>query len=257
MVKGLELFRDWFAGFEDCYALIGGAACDLWMGERGLDFRATKDLDIVLAFENERPAFGKKLWAFVKQGGYKGYQAGEALSNFYRFHKPRTAGFPVKLELCARRPFNAPAHLRFIRIPLGQDVSSLSAIILDSDYYDLVLNNGHRVEGVPTVTGSCLIPLKAKAWLNLSANKAAGGQVDMHDLDKHRSDVFRLLLSLAPEEKTTLVNAIRADLRNFIDRLPPGSPAWASIRDSLASNNLTLPSPEEAINRFKALNGLE
>ena len=32
MVKGLELFRNWFAGFEDCYVLIGGTACDLWMG---------------------------------------------------------------------------------------------------------------------------------------------------------------------------------------------------------------------------------
>lgn len=37
------------------------------MGERGLDFRATKDLDIVLAFENQRPDFGKKLWSFVKE----------------------------------------------------------------------------------------------------------------------------------------------------------------------------------------------
>jgi hypothetical protein len=81
--------------------------------------------------------------------------------------------------------------------------------------------------------------------------------LDTHDINKHRSDVFRLLLSLAPEEKVILVDAIRADLRNFIDRLPPESPAWASIRASLASNNFTLPPPEEAIKRFQDIHGLE
>ena len=38
MVKGLDVFRDWFNGFESCYTLIGGAACDLWMGDRDLGF---------------------------------------------------------------------------------------------------------------------------------------------------------------------------------------------------------------------------
>jgi hypothetical protein len=61
MVAGLEYFRDWFAGFEDCYTLIGGAACDLWMGERGFEFRATGDLDIVLVFDGQRPDFVTRL----------------------------------------------------------------------------------------------------------------------------------------------------------------------------------------------------
>ncbi len=51
MVKGLELFREHFREYTDRYVLIGGAACDLAMGEAGLDFRATKDLDIVLCVE--------------------------------------------------------------------------------------------------------------------------------------------------------------------------------------------------------------
>lgn len=48
MVVGLPRFRAHFAGFEDCFILIGGAACDLWLGDLGLPFRATKDLDLVL-----------------------------------------------------------------------------------------------------------------------------------------------------------------------------------------------------------------
>ena len=51
MVKGLDLFREHFRSYADRYVLIGGAACDLAMGEAGLDFRATKDLDIVLCLE--------------------------------------------------------------------------------------------------------------------------------------------------------------------------------------------------------------
>jgi excisionase family DNA binding protein len=48
MVNGLEYFLSHFSGFESHFILIGGTACDLWMGSVGLPFRATKDLDIVL-----------------------------------------------------------------------------------------------------------------------------------------------------------------------------------------------------------------
>ena len=43
MVKGLDRFREYFAGHEDGYALIGGAAGDILFGEAGLPFRATND----------------------------------------------------------------------------------------------------------------------------------------------------------------------------------------------------------------------
>ena len=51
MVKGIDQFRAHFEGFNDRYVLIGGAACYLAMEEAGLDFRVTKDLDIVLCVE--------------------------------------------------------------------------------------------------------------------------------------------------------------------------------------------------------------
>jgi len=51
MVKGLELFKKHFTPFKHTYALIGGVACMLSMEKAGLDFRATKDLDIVLFVE--------------------------------------------------------------------------------------------------------------------------------------------------------------------------------------------------------------
>lgn len=59
MVKGLDIFRAWFADHADQYILIGGMAASLAMEEAGLDFRATKDLDVVLHVEALTPAFGE------------------------------------------------------------------------------------------------------------------------------------------------------------------------------------------------------
>lgn len=57
MVAGLDKFREHFADYQDQYLLIGGAAAWLLLDEAGLDARATKDLDIVLAIEVLDPRF--------------------------------------------------------------------------------------------------------------------------------------------------------------------------------------------------------
>ena len=51
MVTGIESFKEWFKGSEEQYAAIGGTACDILMTEEGLDFRATKDIDLVLIID--------------------------------------------------------------------------------------------------------------------------------------------------------------------------------------------------------------
>ena len=42
MVDGIESFKAKFKGYEDCYTVIGGAACDILMTEADIDFRQTK-----------------------------------------------------------------------------------------------------------------------------------------------------------------------------------------------------------------------
>ena len=71
MVKGLEIFKEFFRDFQDQYVLIGGAACDIVFQEADLPFRATKDLDMVLIIEALSPAFGQRFWDFVGAGGYE------------------------------------------------------------------------------------------------------------------------------------------------------------------------------------------
>ena len=105
MVRGLNIFREHFAGLQDQYVLIGGTAATLAMAEAGLEFRATKDLDIVLHMEALTPAFGAAIWAFVDRGAYEIRQASETGKPIlYRFQKPASAGFPTMIELFCRAP---------------------------------------------------------------------------------------------------------------------------------------------------------
>ena len=105
MVRGLDIFRTHFAGHADQYVLIGGTAATLAMEGADLEFRATKDLDIVLHIEALRPEFGAVFWSFVEAGGYEVRQASvSGKPVFYRFQKPADPRFPAMLELFGRAP---------------------------------------------------------------------------------------------------------------------------------------------------------
>lgn len=38
-VIGLDDFAKYFEGYEDCYTIIGGAACEILMSQTPVDFR--------------------------------------------------------------------------------------------------------------------------------------------------------------------------------------------------------------------------
>lgn len=221
MVKGLETFRDYFAAYADRYVIIGGTACDLAMNDAGLEFRATKDIDVVLCLETIDAAFGHAFWSFVKAGAYESMQAQENERKFFRFARPRVDGFPAMIELFSRVPdiFAADVAGRLTPIPIDDDVSSLSAILLDSEYYNWIHAGRTLIEGLPVVRPEHLIPLKAKAWLDLTERDAAGQHVDSKDIRKHRNDVFRLYAIVDPEHDTRPPLAIRSDMNQFIQKM--------------------------------------
>lgn len=254
MVEGLTMFRDRFRGLDDCYVLIGGTACDLWMGERALDFRATKDLDMVLVVEALRPQFFRVFWQFVKDAGYAGFSGGQTPRNFYRFKHPNQAGFPWMLELFSRRALELPAGAHLSPIPAGEDLSSLSAILMEDDYYRLVVDSRRMVEGISAVPAGCLIALKARAWLDLTARKVAGDpQVSESDIKKHRNDVFRLLVTLAPADRFAVPDRVRNHLRAFAARFPAGAGEWAAIGQAVDN----LPEPSALLGQLRNVFMLE
>lgn len=218
MVRGLDIFREFFAPHSGEYVLIGGTAASLAMEEAGLEFRSTKDLDIVLYVEAVGPDFGKAFWSFVEAGGYEIRESSAGKPIFYRFQKPSAENFPVMLELFSRAPSGielaAGSHLT--PIPLDEKISSLSAILLDDDYYRFVMNQRKESGGLSWVGAECLIPLKAKAWLDLRERRESGENVDSKAVRKHRNDVVQLSQLLAPAKRVTLVPKIYGHLSRFL-----------------------------------------
>ena len=220
MVRGLDLFREYFAVHSDQFVLIGGTAATLAMEEVGLEFRATKDLDIVLHIEALNAAFGGVFWKFVEEGGYEIRQASATgRPVFYRFQKPTDEHFPFMLELFCRAPdgikLAAGSHLT--PIPLDEAVASLSAILLDDEYYAFIMAGRKESDGLPWVGEDRLIPLKATAWLELNARKDNGEKVDAKDIRKHANDAIRLSQLLAPGSRFPLAERIAGDLNRFLD----------------------------------------
>ena len=99
MVLGFDSFKKWFEGYDDQFVIIGGTACDILMSEDGQDFRATKDIDMVLIVESLTPDFGRRFWEYVKEGGYQHKNKSSGEPQFYRFTNPGKPGFPTCVNL--------------------------------------------------------------------------------------------------------------------------------------------------------------
>ncbi len=221
MIVGLEKFAAHFADYQDRYILIGGAAVWLVLDDAGIAPRATKDLDIVLCLEVLDPEFGARFWEFIKAGEYELQEKNEGVKSFYRFQKPVQPGYPVMLELFSRMPDISilGEDSQLAPIPIGEDISSLSAILLDENYYDFLHQHKREINGVSIVGEECLIPMKARAWLDLTKRKANGERVDNKTIRKHRSDVLRLYQILPPELHIELPKSIQNDLREFLEAI--------------------------------------
>jgi len=223
MVRGIDSFRDWFQGYEDQYAIIGGTACDLLMTDEGLDFRATKDIDLVLIVESVDAAFVKRFWEYVVAAGYEHRNKSTGESQFYRFTNPQSRDYPTMIELFARRPdaIALPEDAVLTPLPIGEEISSLSAILLNEDYYGFLKQGRVRISNVTILDAPYLIPFKAKAWIDLSDRKAAGEQVDSKNIRKHKNDVFRLteLLDQDQQALAFLPDTVKNDMLEFIERM--------------------------------------
>lgn len=220
-ITGLDLFAERFADHKDKYVLIGGSACFLNLGEIGVDFRATKDLDIVLIVDVDTldADFAKCLWEFIHNAGYEIQQKSTGKPIFYRFAKPQDKTYPYMLELFSRRLENLSlqneSHLS--PIPVEDNLTSLSAILINDDYYNLVLKYKKDEKGFSFVTVEALIPLKAKAYLDLRERKNKGEEIDKKDIKKHKNDVFRIVQLLSDDSAITVSEAVRNDLLEFIE----------------------------------------
>ena len=201
--------------------LIGGAACDIAMTAAGLAFRATKDLDIVLYVEALDAAFVRAFWEFVRMGGYEVQEKSTGEKQFYRFQKPTNANYPFMLELFSRQPdvLQVADGSHLTPLPVEEDASSLSAILLDNDYYEFIRAGRQEIDGLPMVGAAQLIALKARAWLDLTERAGRGEQIESKTIKKHKNDVFRLYQILDPTSDPEAPETVKKDIREFISRM--------------------------------------
>ena len=149
MVKGLDTFRKYFEGHKEQYVLIGGTACDILFESNEINFRATRDLDIVLIVETLTQEFGELFWEFIKDGKYRNKATNGGNPQFYRFDKPEDDNYPKMIELFCRSEFElknangiTPIHIEYLIELLKKepfDQNSLKRYMLkNNDIVDLL-----------------------------------------------------------------------------------------------------------------------
>ncbi|MDU8499682.1 hypothetical protein RYB01_10860 [Pseudomonas syringae] len=219
-IRGLDVFGKHFSEYRDHYVLIGGVASWLTMDEAGQSFRATKDLDVVLVIEALNRQFVEAFWSFIRDGKYAIRQVGGIDGDrpiFYRFQNPENESYPVQIELFSRAPegIDHPDNATLTSLPTDESVSSLSAILLNAAYYHFLLEGRQRSGELTFVGADRLIPLKAHAWMDLSARKQAGEKVDSKNIKKHRNDILNLSGQLT-DDVIELPESIQTDMSVFL-----------------------------------------
>lgn len=104
-------------------------------------------------------------------------------------------------------------------LPIDDEISSLSAILLNEAYYELLKTGQIMVDGIPVLSPTCLIPFKAKAWLDLTERKLNGEQIDSKNIKKHKNDVFRLAQLITANTRQFLSPEIEEDMKEFLSEI--------------------------------------
>ena len=189
MVNGFTKFKERFQGFENQYVIIGGTACDLIMENEELPFRATKDVDIVLIVESITAEFGRQFWEYVKEAGYEHLNKSTGNAQFYRFTSPKSKEYPYMIEIFSRNPdfIILEDDAVLTPLPIDDEISSLSAILLNEAYYELL--------------------------------KTGQMMVDSKNIKKHKNDVFRLAQLITANTRQVLSPEIAEDMKKFLSEI--------------------------------------
>lgn len=241
MVGGLDKFREAFSAYSDCFVIIGGTACEEILRETSQRPRTTLDIDIIVITEKMTVAFARAFWQFILEGEYRPgirkSEDGSLKAVLYSFTDGKP-GYPIQIELLSRHndvfSEGMPTHIE--PLPIGEDVSSLSAIILDRPYYDLTVENSFVSNGLRYASPAALMALKARAYLNLLNDRREGRHINSKDIVKHRNDVMKLAATTILDNPTQVSSEIIATVNEFI-RLMKDSLPNQSLQDVLRQDN--------------------
>lgn len=237
MVVGLDKFKEAFADFKDNYVIIGGTACDIVLSDTDMRPRATDDIDMILVVEKMTKEYGDAFWQFIKDGEYKaGKREKDDKTPTYTLYRFTTEkeGYPVKIELLSHHSdmLGEPSGFHIEPIPLSEDLSSLSAIMMDDDNYELTVANSAEQGGVRIATPTTLICLKACAYLNLLNDRANGKHINSKDIKKHKTDVLKLIATASIPEPVAVPQSVYDSVMEYAESIEKELPSQ-SLQDAL------------------------
>ena len=98
-------------------------------------------------------------------------------------------------------------------------IASLSGILLNEDYYRLLLKGRAIISGLSVLRPEYLILFKAKAFLDLKAKRNAGNEVHASEFKKHKKDILRIITEMEVEKIDDLPSSVLEDITEFVSRL--------------------------------------
>ncbi len=134
---------------------------------------------------------------------------------------------------------------------MDEEVSSLSAILLDDSYYAFLHAGKKDLDGLSVLNPENIIPLKARAWLDLAARRAEGEQIDSRHIKKHKLDVFRLYQVIPADTRMELSGAVGTDMTTFLTEMESET---VDLRQ-LGYRRCTLPEVLEGLRNIYGLAG--
>lgn len=122
------------------------------------------------------------------------------------------------MNFFSKKPnYHLETNASIIPIHINDDISSLSAVLLNDDFYDFMLQGRKTINGLSVLSAEYLIPFKMYAWLNLKNKKENGFFVKNTDLKKHKYDVFRLLRIVSLNKVINLQGLVFLKTNEFIE----------------------------------------
>ena len=210
-MQGLRKFKEHFRNYSNHFMIIGGTGCEMLFKNEGLEFRATKDIDIIITTPNLNISekFRKHFYNFLSNGGYQIYKRDEEYHYYYRFESPEEEGFPSMIELFSRAEFKHEEESEDRYMQLDTDINyHLSALIMDDNLFNTVLKNTIEIDNFNLPSPLAMIILKAFAWDELKTRKKKGDRIRSSDIKKHKNDILRLQGLLTEESKITVKKEI-------------------------------------------------
>ncbi|RLA83129.1 MAG: hypothetical protein DRG78_05320 [Epsilonproteobacteria bacterium] len=211
---GLSHFQEYCKEFDEYYVVVGGFATIMLLdNELEGHGKATFDIDLVL-LTTSSIAMSDKIKEYISEGEYEIQKGDKDQYHYYRFIKPKKENFAREIELFTsnENDIKLDENQRIIPIDPEEGLYSLSAIMLDTEYFNMIKNNINRALQAPCTNTQATIMLKMSAFYDL---KDRGDR----KWKKHRRDILKLVLLLTGEEEIRLVGRMTNDFNTFVTHI--------------------------------------